>query len=832
MASGDVVNTAARLQSAAPVNGILAGRDDLPRDPPGVDYREAAPVEAKGKAEPISVWEALAARSRFGVDVTHARTLRARRAASASSPSCATRSSAHAHERTPQLVTLVGVPGMGKSRLVYELSPDRRRRPRAHHLAPGPLPRLRRRRRLLGARARSSRRRQGSPSETRGGERPRSSTRRSRTLSTDAGDARWVESHLRPLVGLEADTGLGGDRRGEAFAAWRRFLEALAEQRPLVARARGPPLGGRGPARLRRRARRLAERCPAPRRRAARGPSFSSGGPAGAAASSTPRRSALSPLSQDQTALLISHVLDRSLLPAEIQQALLERSGGNPLYAEQFAQLYLERGSAEDMPLPETLQGIVAARLDGLSRCGEGRPAGRRRRRQGVLDRRACARDERDATRVLHSLERKGFLTRQRRSSVESEGEWAFAHMLLRDVAYGQIPRADRAQKHREIGGVDREPRPRRGPCRACRVPLELRARARSSRRQDDHGAREPSAPRATRGGRPRLRAQYVPLAADHYQAALALWPDDDDRPTAHVPPRPCTLPEGRRAPRGSSGSGARRAARLRETTSTRAEAEILLARTLWEQGRRGAADRVSRTRRRPRERRSPSEAKARVLSMTARLRALRGEDETARRIADEALAMADALSLDELRSHSLARSAYEGSARRPDRNRRPGTEPRAGARGQLTIGKSGRKQPRVVSWNNGDVERWRELIPESLRLAQRIGDVQGTRWAQTGLFLEDFMRGRWEQALAGADEFIGMCEAGKPHYMESSARERPSRDSRRAGRHDGGTRRRRALTFLARRRKGPPEPHTVAEGRRTRVRVARPSRRGSAASR
>jgi hypothetical protein len=39
--------------------------------------------------------------------------------------------------------------------------------------------------------------------------------------------------HL-PLVGLEAETGLGGDRRGEAFAAWRRFVEALAERGPLV----------------------------------------------------------------------------------------------------------------------------------------------------------------------------------------------------------------------------------------------------------------------------------------------------------------------------------------------------------------------------------------------------------------------------------------------------------------------------------------------------------------------------------------------------------------------------------------------------------------------
>ena len=46
---------------------------------------------------------------------------------------------------------------------------------------------------------------------------------------------------------------------------------------------------------------------------------------------------------------------------------LLERAGGNPLYAEQFARLYVERGSAEDLPLPETIQGIIAARLDGLA---------------------------------------------------------------------------------------------------------------------------------------------------------------------------------------------------------------------------------------------------------------------------------------------------------------------------------------------------------------------------------------------------------------------------------------------------------------------------------
>ena len=47
-------------------------------------------------------------------------------------------------------------------------------------------------------------------------------------------DADWVDGHLRPLVGLGRTADAAGDRRGEVFAAWRRFFEALAERGPLV----------------------------------------------------------------------------------------------------------------------------------------------------------------------------------------------------------------------------------------------------------------------------------------------------------------------------------------------------------------------------------------------------------------------------------------------------------------------------------------------------------------------------------------------------------------------------------------------------------------------
>src|ERR671927_1437879 len=69
MAAGDVVNTAARLQAAAPVNGILVGESTYRATRDVIEFVEHAPVVAKGKTDPILVWEAAHARSRFGVDL-------------------------------------------------------------------------------------------------------------------------------------------------------------------------------------------------------------------------------------------------------------------------------------------------------------------------------------------------------------------------------------------------------------------------------------------------------------------------------------------------------------------------------------------------------------------------------------------------------------------------------------------------------------------------------------------------------------------------------------------------------------------------------------------
>ena len=109
-----------------------------------------------------------------------------------------------------------------------------------------------------------------------------------------------------------------------------------------------------------------------------------------------------------------------------------------------------ERGPTE--ALPETLQGIISARLDMLAPDEK-----TLLQRAAVVGKtfwlgplngtsNAALEDQ------LHALQRKDFVRRERRSSVERDTEYSFLHVLIRDVAYAQIPRRTRAQRHLEVG--------------------------------------------------------------------------------------------------------------------------------------------------------------------------------------------------------------------------------------------------------------------------------------------------------------------------------------------------------------------------------------------
>jgi hypothetical protein len=438
MVAGDVVNTAARLQGAAPVNGILVGEGTFRATRQVIEYREAPPVEAKGKTEPITVWEAVAARSRFGSDVEQKlRTPLVGRERERSMLADAFERARR--EQSAQLVTLVGVPGIGKSRLVAELFQITDADEEIIAWRQG---------RSLPYGERVSFWALGEIVKAHAGilESDDMATAEEKlvamveALTQDEHERDWLARHTRPLVGLE-----GAERaeREEAFAAWRRLLEAAAEQRPLILVfedlhwaddglldfvdhladwATTVPLLIVGTARPE-----LLDRRPG-----------WGGGKRNALTLS------IGALTNDETAQLLQRLLDRAVLDADAQQAVLQRAEGNPLYAEEYARMLAEHENG-DLPLPETVQGLIAARVDGLA------PAEKTLLQDASVIGKvfwpsalASADD-----RVLHALERKEFIRRDRRSSIAGETQYAFLHALVRDVAYSQIPRAERAEKHR-----------------------------------------------------------------------------------------------------------------------------------------------------------------------------------------------------------------------------------------------------------------------------------------------------------------------------------------------------------------------------------------------
>jgi class 3 adenylate cyclase/tetratricopeptide (TPR) repeat protein len=766
MASGDVVNTAARLQSGAPVNAVLVDETTYRATRHTIDYEPAEDVEAKGKSAPVPAWQPSAAHSRFGVDVAH----EARSRLVGRDRELATIRDAFdraRHDRVPQLLTLVGVPGIGKSRLVYELS----RVVEADHelitwrqgrcLAYGDGVTLWALAEIVKAQAGIAE--QDTPADV------TAKLHRAAEEVLPAADMEWVESHLLALVGLAEEGELGGDRRSEAFSAWRRFLEAMAEHRPLVVVFEDlhwadeslldfvdelvdwivdAPLLVVATARPE-----LLERRPS-----------WGGGKLNATTL------ALAPLTDEQTAQLLAAHLAKPVLSAETQASLLERAGGNPLYAEQFAELYVERGSTVELALPETLQGIIAARLDTLAS----------EEKSLVLDAAvvgkvfwtaALGREEATTTPAFRSLERKGFVRRQRRSSVEGQTELAFAHALVRDVAYGQIPRADRATKHRRVAEwIESLGRPEDHAEMLAyhwSSALEL-VRAAGG---DDEELAERTRLSLREAGDRALGLNSFAAAASQYEDALVLWPRDDPEHPDLLLRRARALYHGYDDRRVEALETARDALLAAGDNDLTAEAESLLGLAAWYQGR-GDEARAHLARAAELAGESTSPAAARVLAVAARIREIAWDHDVGRLLAESALAMAEELGLDELRAHALATIGMTKSSLGDttgvadmERARELALEIDSPVAGAIVNNLA------IEAFLQGDLDRTESLYAESIRVSLRLGDRGSARFTRANEIWMDFFRGRWDTALERADAFIGECEAGAPHGGEFGMR-------------------------------------------------------------
>src|SRR5215217_3295808 len=450
---GDVVNTASRLQGVAPAGGVVVGEATYRATSRAFDYRELGPVQVKGKADPVPVWRLEGARSRTGVEaVRRAGTPFVGRQAELDLLKGLFEQTLT--DRTVRLVTVVGEPGVGKSRFVSELAASVDERPELVIWRQG---------RCLPygdgitfwalgeiVKAQADVLESDPPAEV-----TAKLEAAVADLLPDPSERGWLRARLAPLLGVAGPDAVKAER-AELFAArplvlvvedlhWAdqamlEFLEYLVEHSadlPLLILATARP--------------ELLERQP--------------GWGEGSHAST---RIPLGALSDLETARLVAALVGRSSLPVGVQALLLERAAGNPLYAEEFARLLADHGlvlegevaAAPDIPVPETVHGLIAARLDALTpkvrALVQDAAVVGRVFWPGAVAAMDGARADGDGSgpailEGLAELERKQLVQRARTSSVQHQDEYVFWHALVRDVAYAQIPRVGRARRNQAV---------------------------------------------------------------------------------------------------------------------------------------------------------------------------------------------------------------------------------------------------------------------------------------------------------------------------------------------------------------------------------------------
>jgi class 3 adenylate cyclase/tetratricopeptide (TPR) repeat protein len=439
IATGDVMNTASRLQHEAPVGGVVVGERTYRSTQHAFDYEPLPPVTVRGKAAPIAIWRVVGPRSEHERAPLAPLIGRSRELELLGAVWDKVRADRRSH-----LVTVFGAPGVGKSRLVRELQP-----------------RLAREGVVLRGRCRPY-------GETTGyGAFGQQVAQLAGIFETDPtnvarakldervaalvpeSDAEEVGAHLAILLGLSHE---GTPDKQLLFASARRFVEAMADARPTafvfedIHWAEPALLELLGSL-----ASRLTD-VPVFLITLARPDLLETHATWGGG---LPRYTAvhLEPLTDDDARELAGALLSGTEEASGYADRLVHTSGGNPLFLEELAASVAERAADVVAALPTNVQAIIAARLDALPR----------RHRQALQDAAVVGRifwrgplaalqgDESDLDSTLDDLERRDFIRRQPASSVPYDREFIFKHVLTREVAYGTLPRASRRERHRTV---------------------------------------------------------------------------------------------------------------------------------------------------------------------------------------------------------------------------------------------------------------------------------------------------------------------------------------------------------------------------------------------
>ena len=443
---GDTTNTAARLMAAAPADGVLVGEETYRATRRLVRYRELPPIAARGKERPVPAWEALDVAPLPEARPLGTAPLVGRAEELALLSGTWTRVS---REARPHLVTVLGEPGIGKSRLVAELERDSLADALVLHGRCLPYGEA------LGYWAFATALKEAA-AITADDDAERARAKLADLVTEVAGydseaDPIEVARHLLLLGGLDAED----DRAAPAVdqrtlhASARRFLEALARRRPLcllledihwaddalldlvefvAARVHEAPLLIVAQARPE-----LLEKRPAWGR---------------AVHASTALW--LEPLDAGEGRDLVTALCRERGLPEVVAEQVGRGAGGNPLFAEELVATVAERGGAAG--IPSAIKALISARLDLL-------PTEER----GVLQLAAVVGKHfwegglrvlvapGDVAEHLEVLEQKDLIRAQPSSRFRGDREYAFKHDLICDVAYETLPRAERRPLHGRV---------------------------------------------------------------------------------------------------------------------------------------------------------------------------------------------------------------------------------------------------------------------------------------------------------------------------------------------------------------------------------------------